>query len=702
LSAVRCCPAGHELAVGAGRHRACPRCRKDTIVSVVAAACPDMSADDVTAAVDATVTNSAVTWTLAAALVAGPEVLRAGAPPVVARLVGELRARGSTLPEPACAVCERTGLELIRSETVGVCNRCRAHQLAEACSACQRHRVVIGRDQKGRPLCFACAPRPARRCGRCGRMAAIARRGRDGEADMCNSCFRPPVATCSACKKRKPCRFAASDRPICSACSSWTPQVCAHCGQCRPAQAHWPEGPVCATCYRHGLARRGRCHSCGHDRRLIDPPGENAVRCADCAGLPGPGRVCGDCGIEDLTFEAGRCVRCCLTRRTNGLLAGPAGTVAANLIPVRDAIVAARQPYSAHNWLRSAVAAGMLGQIASGEMLLSHQTLDAHPRRQAARFLRQLLVAHGALAGRDEALIALEAWVADQLDRVDNPAQRRLLRSYATWRVLRRARARAAHKPRPRTATHYAKTNLLAPIAFLAWLDQRGITLVDVGQADIDAWTVEGGPSAHHLADFIDWAIGHKHIAPVVLTGRPAQPGPAMNPDTRWQIVDRLLHDDHLAVTDRVAGCLVLLYAQQLTRIIALTVDQVITNQDGVYLKLGASQTIIPEPLGALLIELATNGRSHTGVGSPATSPWLFPGLHPGRPLDPSGLGQRLRRLAIPTMPSRRAALMHLASQLPAAVLAEMLHLKPTTAVHWVAAAGGDWNNYAAQIARNR
>jgi hypothetical protein len=175
-----------------------------------------------------------------------------------------------------------------------------------------------------------------------------------------------------------------------------------------------------------------------------------------------------------------------------------------------------------------------------------------------------------------------------------------------------------------------------------------------------------------------------------------------MNPDTRWEIVDRLLHDDHLAVSDRVVGCLVLLYAQQLTRVVALTVDQVIVNHDGVYLTLGPNQTIIPEPLGALLIDLATNGRPHTGVGTAAHSPWLFPGLHPGRPLHPSSLGLRLRQLAIPTMPGRRAALMHLASQLPAAVLAEMLHLQPSTAVHWVAAAGGDWNNYAAQIARNR
>lgn len=44
---------------------------------------------------------------------------------------------------------------------------------------------------------------------------------------------------------------------------------------------------------------------------------------------------------------------------------------------------------------------------------------------------------------------------------------------------------------------------------------------------------------------------------------------------------------------------------------------------------------------------------------------WLFAGLHPGRPLHPSTLGQRLRRIGIHTLPGRRAALMHLAAQLP-------------------------------------
>jgi hypothetical protein len=35
-------------------------------------------------------------------------------------------------------------------------------------------------------------------------------------------------------------------------------------------------------------------------------------------------------------------------------------------------------------------------------------------------------------------------------------------------------------------------------------------------------------------------------------------------------------------------------------------------------------------------------------------------------------------------------------------VLAELLNLHPTTAVRWIREAGGDWNSYAAELARTR
>ncbi len=51
-------------------------------------------------------------------------------------------------------------------------------------------------------------------------------------------------------------------------------------------------------------------------------------------------------------------------------------------------------------------------------------------------------------------------------------------------------------------------------------------------------------------------------------------------------------------------------------------------------------------------------------------------------------------------MAGRRAALTDLAARLPAAVLADLLHLAPGTAVRWMHEAGADWSSYAAQIAR--
>ncbi|WP_204801038.1 hypothetical protein [Mycobacterium riyadhense] len=43
-----------------------------------------------------------------------------------------------------------------------------------------------------------------------------------------------------------------------------------------------------------------------------------------------------------------------------------------------------------------------------------------------------------------------------------------------------------------------------------------------------------------------------------------------------------------------------------------------------------------------------------------------------------------------------------MAAQLPAAVLADLLGLAPTTAVKWMRQAGGDWSGYAAELAKAR
>jgi hypothetical protein len=86
---------------------------------------------------------------------------------------------------------------------------------------------------------------------------------------------------------------------------------------------------------------------------------------------------------------------------------------------------------------------------------------------------------------------------------------------------------------------------------------------------------------------------------------------------------------------------------------------------------------------------------------SPATH-LAIPRPAPRQAADPARLGERLRTLGIYAQPARRTAIAGLAARLPAAVLADLLHLHPTTAVRWVHDAGGDWNRYAAQLVHAR
>jgi len=693
VSRAQGCPAGHELA-GAGR--ACNRCRLELIAARVREADPALPADHAWAAIETAAGNGAALGELARVLADGAGPLLVGAPPTVGRLVAELRARGSQLPAPVCARCGRADIELTASEEGGVCARCRRRQLACVCSVCGIVKPVAGRDAHGEALCAVCAPRPKRPCDRCGQVRVIARRARDGDGDLCDRCYKGPLAVCGVCHKTKPCHFAGVGRPVCASCSPRRTAPCAHCGQSLPPTVRWPEGPVCERCYRTALSRRGACADCGAERRLVAPPGPAARQCADCAGVA-PLSACTACGTEERPYQAGLCVRCALAERAHHLIRDVDGPLAG----VHSAIIAAPQPYSTHNWLRSGVSAAILTDIAAGTTPLTHEALDAHPHPRAANYLRHILVAHGVLPARDDAMVRLEAWVAAKLADVEPPEHRRVLRSYATWRVLRRARQRAQNARRPPTRTARAKVCLNAAVAFLAFLDNRGCAPAECSQADLDTWLDQGPPSAPEIADFIDWATERKLLTNLVMPSRTRRDGPALDDATRWAIARRLLHDNTIELGDRVAGCLVLLYGQQLSRIVTITRDQISDHHGAVRLHLGATDIETPEPLATLLTQLTHTRRPKTAV-LPTPTRWLLPGLDPGQPLNAAHLGMRLRRLEIPAVTGRRAALMHLAGQLPAAVLADLLGLHPTTAAHWVRTAGGDWNTYAAHLIQDR
>jgi hypothetical protein len=415
------------------------------------------------------------------------------------------------------------------------------------------------------------------------------------------------------------------------------------------------------------------------------------------------------------------CFRCQLDQRLTRLLTGPDGTVPAALVPLQQAILGVDNPLTAIGWLGRSPAVPILERLAAGELALTHQALDqataslpkqdGRPGRHpfAVEHLRQLLVACGALPERDPHLARLEQFITRQAEALAVDADRRLLRAWATWQVLRRLRARAAEGKPTVNRAYVARGKVTQAVRFLAWLDSQDASLATCQQHHLDRWFAASPGLADALAtrrqarSFLAWAITRRALHGVRLPPHQQRgPAQATDPEQRWALARRLLHDDQLEVADRVAGLLVVLYAQPASRIVRLTRADVTCDQGQTLLRLGHDQVLLPEPLGSLLRKLPT--RQPVGMAgrlpAPSSQAWLFAGRQPDRPLHPLQLIRRLGELGIPTRATRNAALLQLAAEVPPTVLADLLGLHPHTAVAWVKAAGGDWSRYAAQRSR--
>jgi hypothetical protein len=113
--------------------------------------------------------------------------------------------------------------------------------------------------------------------------------------------------------------------------------------------------------------------------------------------------------------------------------------------------------------------------------------------------------------------------------------------------------------------------------------------------------------------------------------------------------------------------------------------------------RFGSDQVQMPEPLASLVRRLPT--RRQIGPSGTIAGDWLFPGRQAGQHQHPEHLRRRLGTLGIDCRANRNAALLQLATEVPAAVLADTLGIDAKTAVRWTKTAGGDWTRYAARRA---
>ncbi len=657
-----------------GRPR-CARCPDldplDPIAAIVAQVArlqPDADPEVIAAAVRSVSPRPAHRRTLARALEDNPALLTGTghlAPiPAVLRLIDALRESGITgVVRPSCPRCGRAVRLSKALDAARVCRNCLAKSKAECCARCGATREPAARDDQGRPLCPSCLvsdPANLERCVNCGRRLPVNTRSPHGP--LCSTCPPLPVLSCSICHRRAPCGISRrTGMPWCYLCQARQDR-CASCGEIKP---------VCS-----GTLEEPRCERCTEPAFPTD--------CATCERRP----------------RAGGCPACRLDRRLKELLGGPDGAVPAALQPLHDAL-ARSSPGITLRWLTRETVATFLADVACGRRQLSHEELDAAVQTPTVAHLRSVLVATGALPPRDEYMARLEHLLDDLLAARADPAQRQLLQRYALWHLVPRLRRRNNTGFATYEQLNALRQQVLAAISLLDWLAGEDLTLATCRQGDLDRWLC--GPGAvnhHHPGSFVRWAAHQGACDLLFPSTRWLGPVCALDDEARWAAARRLFDDDTLDIQDRVAGLFVLLYAQKATAISRLTTDQLESAGGVVRLRFGRAPVVLPDQLADLVAQLIADHHGHAVVGAKGTSPWLFPGGRPGRPISAEHLRQRLKALGIQPRQARNTALFQLATELPAALLARLLGIDITAAIAWQRISSGDWMTYAAAVSR--
>jgi hypothetical protein len=591
--------------------------------------------------------------------------------PALLRLVDALLAAGAVgVVRPACPRCLRVMTLSKKKDGQRICRACYARVAAVACAQCSKIREPAARDEQGRPLCPDClvsAPINQEPCCGCGRTRRVSARTADGP--LCETCRPWPRGTCTICGRTGPCLISkTTGRPWCARCKQRRAR-CVDCGRRAPIRAGTIDEPLCGAC-----------------------------------AVPDPGfwRTCPSCGTTG-RLTSGPCRRCNLHRDLHDLLAGADGAVRPDLQILHDTLAHLDRAATALSWLSRTAVRALLAELAAGQRPLTHHALDQLPASKTLAHLRAVLVATGSLPQRDEHLAGLEQWITDTLAAYTDPDQRQLLHRYATWHLLRRLRSRNRTTHATHQQASVVRRQVRAAARLLDWLTTSDLTLTTCRQDHLDQWLTSDHPTRREAGHFVRWAIATRQTRRDLQFPAQRWDGPSgiVDAEHRWAVARRLLRDDTLKPEDRIAGLLLLFYAQRPATISRLTIDQVEHHDTGaVMLHLGSAPVMLPEPLAALTLTLLATRAGHAVIGAQPTTPWLFPGGRPGHPVSAYQMGQRLRSLDIQPATARSTTLLQLAAELPAAILARTLGIHIAVAVAWQRAAAGDWTTYAADLSR--
>ncbi|AFA71774.1 hypothetical protein GPOL_c07050 [Gordonia polyisoprenivorans VH2] len=276
-----------------------------------------------------------------------------------------------------------------------------------------------------------------------------------------------------------------------------------------------------------------------------------------------------------------------------------------------------------------------------------------------------------------------------------DPSHATLIAPYARWAVLRAARRRATYTS---AAANSGRKRTRLAARLLNDLAEQGKTVDHLTQAALDQWTAGNRQRARGINGFVVWLTARGHLSNVTpYHVKPTPPSELGSDNEHFARITELLQEPSpFDLGDRIAGLLILLYGERLSRIRTLTTADVNVDGNTTTLTLGSHPLNLPAPLGTLIRRRATHvhGSARARVLGDAAKSYLYPGGRPHEPIHTTTLGRRLKAIGISPRIHRNHAMFALTSDLPAAVVATQFSLTIDTA--WAAHGQRDQSDYLA------
>ena len=169
-------------------------------------------------------------------------------------------------------------------------------------------------------------------------------------------------------------------------------------------------------------------------------------------------------------------------------------------------------------------------------------------------------------------MTTLKQWLPTWLAGIADPEHRKLLHTYATWRILRQLRASAAVGPIGHYRQQIARRRLRVAATFLDHLADQNGELAGCTQAQLDLWIAHATAADQTaLRPFVKWAVNSGNMERLNLPPTKANVPTPMTQSDRLAWIRQIYDGDSMDLTERVAALLILLYAQPLTKVARLS-----------------------------------------------------------------------------------------------------------------------------------